>query len=54
MITKLLCLLKAKRVARLIAKVKTLRAIPHTSGYSKWEADRRIELLNQRIRGLCS
>lgn len=54
MFTKMLCLLKAKRVARLIAKVEMLRAIPHTSGYSNWEADRRIGLLNQRIKGLCS
>lgn len=35
MFTKLVVVLKAKRVARLMAKVEMLRAIPHTSGYSK-------------------
>lgn len=54
MFTKLLCLLKAKRMAQLIAKVKMLCAVPHTSGYSKWETDRRIRMLNQRIKRLCS
>lgn len=41
-------------MVRVQSKISALRAIPHTSGYSKWEGDRRIALLSVKYNKLAN
>lgn len=48
MFNKLMIWVLSIRMNRILNKITAYKAIPHTSGYSKSEGDRRIELLTTK------
>lgn len=48
MFNKLIIWVMTQRMNRILNKITAFKAIPHTSGYSKAEGDRRITLLREK------